>query len=141
MKNNIIIKKINIVLSVLFLYSCIDQMQDAGDAKKVTPVRGTVTIQVNTGFVTKAGDPGFPTEGLRAVFNNFSENFTKEGIVDERGIVSIDSLIPGIYSVNVSGKVDYNGQDYYLNGAVSNVSIFEDITEEDAIENNKKVIQ
>jgi len=30
MKNNIIIKKINIVLSVLFLYSCIDQMQDAG---------------------------------------------------------------------------------------------------------------
>ena len=139
MKNNIIIKKINIVLSVLFLYSCIDQMQDAGDAKKVTPVRGTVTIQVNTGFVTKAGDPGFPTEGLRAVFNNFSENFTKEGIVDERGIVSIDSLIPGIYSVNVSGKVDYNGQDYYLNGAVSNVSIFEDITEEDAIENNKKV--
>ena len=33
MKNNIIIKKINIVLSVLFLYSCIDQMQDAGDAK------------------------------------------------------------------------------------------------------------
>ena len=69
MKNNIIIKKINIVLSVLFLYSCIDQMQDAGDAKKVTPVRGTVTIQVNTGFVTKAGDPGFPTEGLRAVFN------------------------------------------------------------------------
>ena len=58
MKNNIIIKKINIVLSVLFLYSCIDQMQDAGDAKKVTPVRGTVTIQVNTGFVTKAGDPG-----------------------------------------------------------------------------------
>ena len=66
MKNNIIIKKINIVLSVLFLYSCIDQMQDAGDAKKVTPVRGTVTIQVNTGFVTKAGDPGFPTEGLRA---------------------------------------------------------------------------
>ena len=138
MKNNII-KKINIVLSVLFLYSCIDQMQDAGDAKKVTPVRGTVTIQVNTGFVTKAGDPGFPTEGLRAVFNNFSENFTKEGIVDERGIVSIDSLIPGIYSVNVSGKVDYNGQDYYLNGAVSNVSIFEDITEEDAIENNKKV--
>ena len=51
MKNNII-KKINIVLSVLFLYSCIDQMQDAGDAKKVTPVRGTVTIQVNTGFVT-----------------------------------------------------------------------------------------
>ena len=105
MKNNIIIKKINIVLSVLFLYSCIDQMQDAGDAKKVTPVRGTVTIQVNTGFVTKAGDPGFPTEGLRAVFNNFSENFTKEGIVDQRGIVSIDSLIPGIYSVNVSGKV------------------------------------
>ena len=47
--------------------------------------------------------------------------------------------MPGIYSVNVSGKVDYNGQDYYLNGAVSNVSIFEDITEEDAIENNKKV--
>ena len=72
MKNNIIIKKINIVLSVLFLYSCIDQMQDAGDAKKVTPVRGTVTIQVNTGFVTKAGDPGFPTEGLRAVFNNLA---------------------------------------------------------------------
>ena len=40
MKNNIIIKKINIVLSVLFLYSCIDQMQDAGDAKKVTSGTG-----------------------------------------------------------------------------------------------------
>ena len=45
MKNNIIIKKINIVLSVLFLYSCIDQMQDAGDAKKVTPVRGQLPFR------------------------------------------------------------------------------------------------
>lgn len=132
-------KGIGLGLSVLLLTACIDQMHDAADAEKVVPVQGTVKIRVNTGFVTKAGNTDFPVAGLQAVFNNFSENFLKEGMVGEDGIVSVEGLIPGIYSVSISGTVDFEGQNYYLNGSVPRMSLFEDITKEDALNNKENV--
>ncbi len=138
MKKNII-KNIGLLGLLLSFFACTDEMQNVKDAHKVEYVKGSVAIKVNTGFVTKSDDSHFPTAGLKAVFRNFAEEFSREGIVDERGIVTIDSLIPGIYSINIAGKVNDKGQEYYLNGAANNIFFCEDITEEDAIAGDEKV--
>lgn len=63
------------------------------------------------------------TEGLKVVFENFTEGFRKEDALGA-DVTAVDGLIPGLYSINVSGRVeDANGDVYYLNGAKINFPV------------------
>lgn len=63
------------------------------------------------------------TEGLKVVFENFTEGFRKEDALGA-DVTAVDGLIPGLYSINVSGRVeDANGDVFYLNGAKINFPV------------------
>lgn len=99
------------------MYSC-DSFKDAFDAKNVTPL----SVKVKTQILVEGIES---TEGLKIKFDNYNEDIhiTKELVGND---ISIDGIIPGIYSVNITGKVTNTlGDEYYLNGSVINKALYE----------------
>lgn len=114
------ITKLNIIISFCIcwlMYSC-DSFKDAFDAKNVTPL----SVKVKTQILVEGIES---TEGLKIKFDNYNEDIhiTKELVGND---ISIDGIIPGIYSVNITGKVTNTlGDEYYLNGSVINKALYE----------------
>lgn len=79
------------------------------DTEKVEPLQAEIRIEIEL--------EGFDSpEGLSIVLMNYLENIRVEKEFSGLSVV-IDSLIPGIYTLTVSGKTyDNQGQLYYLNG-------------------------
>lgn len=103
-----------IIALALASTSC-KKLDSAMDAERVSPY----TVRVNA--ISKIA--GINTEGLKVVFENFAEGFKTETTL-RAGLTEIDSLIPGMYSINISGRAkDPNGEEYYLNGAKVNYPI------------------
>lgn len=65
------------------------------------------------------------TEGLKVVFENFTEGFRLEYILKD-GVNKIEKLIPGTYSINITGVTKYNNKQYYLIGSKINHVIVKD---------------
>src|SRR5690606_20423696 len=62
------------------------------------------------------------TEGLRLVLQNFPEGIRIERTM-EAGANYIDNIVPGVYSVTVSGTVESDRGNFFLNGSANNVMI------------------
>lgn len=65
------------------------------------------------------------TEGLKIVLENFSEGYRIEHTMTE-GVNRIEKLIPGTYSINITGNVEQDGKTYYLNGSKVNYLVVKD---------------
>lgn len=65
------------------------------------------------------------TEGLQVVFENFTEGYHLEKTL-QNGVNKIDGLVPGTYSINVTGNITINNTTYYLNGSKINHVIVKD---------------
>lgn len=104
------------IIAIAVVFSACKKFDNALDTEKVKPY----SVTVNAKSVV-ADIPG--TEGLKITFENFAEGFRLERTLGNSATV-IDSLIPGMYSINVSGRVqNANGEVYYLNGAKVNYPI------------------
>lgn len=114
--------------------SC-EMMEEAGDAKKVEPITVSYKVNAVTGFVDANGngapDPSFPTEGLQVNFVNYNEGSVFESVADAEGIATT-TLPPGVYTINVFGSVENEGETYYLNGAQTNIPLIKNISREEA---------
>ncbi|MBV7533077.1 DUF4876 domain-containing protein [Chitinophaga sp. sic0106] len=98
------------------LFAGCKKVLDAAD----TEIIGTYTVKVKATSTT----PGITdTEGLKVTFENFAEGTKVEDTLGA-DVTAVGGLIPGLYSINVSGRVlDANGDVYYLNGAKINYPI------------------
>lgn len=99
------------------LFGACEKFDNAADAGKIGNYTVKVTAPSEVGTITS-------TEGLKIVFENFAE-----GIRIERRLTgnasTIDGLLPGIYSINISGRVeDSAGEVFYLSGSKINYAIF-----------------
>ena len=65
-------------------------------------------------------------------FVNYDENLVVEAVTNEKGIAIGKQLIPGNYTVSVSGGVENEGTTYYLNGSVQNTALTQTVTDEEA---------
>lgn len=65
------------------------------------------------------------TDGLKVVFENFTEGYKVEQILTS-GTNKIEKLIPGTYSINITGNTEYNNKKYYLSGSKINHIIIKD---------------
>lgn len=113
-------KHLNISVAVALLATVVlggcQKINDGLDAEKVGEY--TVNIKAKSSIAGVSS-----TEGLRVVFENFNEGFRKEDELDA-GVTAVSGLIPGLYSINVSGRVEVAGGDvYYLNGAKINFPV------------------
>ena len=127
-----------------FISSCIGMMQDAQDVPIIGKVSVSYKVNAATGFIPKGGeitpDPNFSTSGIPVEFKELNSGAVTVGTTDEDGIVTVD-LIPGDYSIMVSGTTENDGVNYFLNGTVPSISLVKEITKEEAKKNPGMVIR
>lgn len=104
-------------LAVTPLVGC-DTFSELSDAKEVAPISVNVGLDI-------AVDNLAAVKGLTIKFDNYDEalHYSKE-INGET--VSMDGILPGIYTVSVSGTaLDGENNEYYVNGNAVNAALFE----------------
>lgn len=114
-------KKLYIItLSILFLgcfLSC-NSFKDAFDAENVKPL--SVSINAN---IDVEGISSF--DGLKISFDNYDEDVHETRILTGSQI-NIDGILPGIYSITISGKAKNTlDVEYYLSGSAINQALYE----------------
>lgn len=103
--------KAGVLLSVITLLSC-EKINTAIETDNIE------YIQVELEALPMLTDIK-STAGLKVVLENYTEKYRIERELNE-GTTKIDSIIPGRYSITVSGELD-SGQDrFFLNGSVAN---------------------
>jgi len=65
------------------------------------------------------------TEGLKIVLENFTEGYRIEQEMTD-GVNRIEKLIPGTYSINITGNVEQDGKTFYLIGSKVNYLVVKD---------------
>ncbi|WP_293933605.1 DUF4876 domain-containing protein [Sphingobacterium sp. UBA6645] len=65
------------------------------------------------------------TEGLKIVLENFTEGYRIEQEMTN-GVNRIEKLIPGTYSINITGNVEQEGKTFYLIGSKVNYLVVKD---------------
>lgn len=104
------------LVPALVLVSC-EQFREANEADKAAPVSVTLNLKLASEDMTLGS-------GLIAKFDNYSEALHLEK--EFKGeTVRMDHIIPGIYTISVSGSAtDREGSEYYLNGNLVNKALF-----------------
>lgn len=115
MKQYINMLRMNLLLVILlFCFSCkkINQAQEVNDIAYVSINLEAHPVSENVQSVA----------GLQVVLEDFSSGERSEFILEE-GVTRIDSIIPGMYSINISGRIESGQETYYLNGSKVNYLI------------------
>lgn len=113
-------KKILLFLvSAVVALSC-EQFEDVKDVQRVD------NISVGIEITLKKDDNVPAPSSYKVKFNNYAENIEVIKTVEAGGVITIDDVLPGIYTVSVSGESEANGFTYVFNGNLSNINILED---------------
>ncbi|MGE0077866.1 MAG: DUF4876 domain-containing protein [Bacteroidales bacterium] len=100
-----------------------DQFNDIGKPSKIENIAATVRVDVTI-------PEGVPSpENYQVKLTNFSEKYeiVKSAGVD--GVVTVEDIIPGIYTITVSSEVVNSGFTYNFNGSLSNEMVVKDGSE------------
>ena len=112
-------KKYQLIISTCLILSACDSFNDLEGVKEIAPISVDVALDFNTDQVTEI-------KGLTIKFDNYDEDLHYEKAVSGHQ-VEMNDILPGIYTVNVSGTgIDADGNEYYLNGSVVNQAIFQE---------------
>ena len=112
-------KKYLLIISACLILSACDSFNDLEGVKEIAPISVDVALDFNTDQVTEI-------KGLTIKFDNYDEDLHYEKPVSGHQ-VEMNDILPGIYTVNVSGTgIDADGNEYYLNGSVVNQAIFQE---------------
>ncbi len=96
------------------------------DVSIVTPIKATIQISIDP---SSNDAPALQQYEVR--LENYTENYKIKTIMDNSGVVTVNNIIPGVYSVFVSGESSENGFTYVYNGNVINKRIVSDGTQID----------
>lgn len=110
----------SIFLASMALMSC-EQFNEIGDTKDVSGIN----VHLNLGVAQAGVTPG---DEMTVSLNNYSEGIhVKETF--SGGTCTITDLIPGVYTVSVSGAAyDGEGSEYILNGNLLNTALLDENT-------------
>ena len=112
-------KKYLLIISTCLTLSACNSFNDFEGVKEIAPISVDVALDFKTEQVTEIKD-------LTVKFDNYDEDLHYEKPVSGHQ-VEMNDILPGIYTVNVSGTgIDADGNEYYLNGSVVNHAIFQE---------------
>lgn len=111
------------VVTTFFLYTSCDQFKEANSAAEVQSLVTVVKVNLNIGNA-----PSPTSFDVKLV--NYAENYVIKGKMDASGKISVENIIPGIYTVTVSSELNANGFTYNYSGNAVNI---------DLVTNNKEV--
>ena len=104
------------VLSLLTT-SCTN-FSEASDAEKAEPLNIGVSMTINVPNLKSVKD-------LKVKLDDLKDDYHYVLPVNEAGDVTISNVIPGIYTISVSGNAyDQNDEEYYINGSVVNKALY-----------------
>lgn len=108
--------KILIAFAFILIFHGCKKINNAMDADPAV----LFTVSVNSpSLVAGITD----TEGLKITFENFNEGFKLQRTLSS-GVNKIEGLLPGIYSINITGRADNDkGETYFLSGSKINYAI------------------
>jgi hypothetical protein len=113
-------KKIFMFMAAVAMLCGCEQFEEIKDVQAVENISFGVEI-------TLAKDANVPApETYKVKLNNYAENIEIIKDVAAGNTIRIDDVIPGIYTVAISGESQANGFTYIFNGNLSNVNIIED---------------
>lgn len=96
-----------------------DEYRDMFDAENITPITVNVSMDIDIDDLAEIKE-------LKLKLDNYEEGVHYEKKFNGQN-VSISGVIPGMYSVVVSGEaVDNDENEYYVNGSIINKGLFED---------------
>ncbi len=128
------------LVAIFISSSCIDMMKEVRDVERVAPITVSYKVCAATGFIPKGGaitpDPNFSTEGVDVTFTNTKTGQVFRAKTGSNSIATLD-IEPGVYSIGVTGTATHAGYNYFINGNVPSISIFENITPERAESDTK----
>ncbi len=112
-------KYILLVAASIFLFSC-SEMDEAKDVEKIQTLKTTISVNVKL----PDGVPA-PTSYTYKL-NNFTDKIEIVKTGDGSGTITLDDVIPGIYTINVSSEVATADFTYNFNGNVTNTQLLAD---------------
>jgi len=103
----------------LALTGC-DAYKDLKDAENITPISVHVSLDFNIENLAEVKD-------LKLKFDNYDEDLHYEKTVNDNEVkVDVNDIMPGIYTVNVSGTAfDNENNEYLVNGSAVNQPVFQ----------------
>ncbi|MBQ8502085.1 MAG: DUF4876 domain-containing protein [Bacteroides sp.] len=109
------------LLTVALLTASCSSFDDLKGVEEIAPISVNVALDFKIDGVTEFKE-------LKIKFDNYEEDlhYTKDVVGDK---VEMNDIVPGLYSVNVSGTgVDAEDNEYFVNGSIQNKGIFNDGT-------------
>lgn len=101
----------------LMTASCTN-FSEASDAEKAEPLNIGVSMTINVPNLKSVKD-------LKVKLDDLKDDYHYVLPVSEAGDVTISNVIPGIYTISVSGNAyDQNDEEYYINGSVVNKALY-----------------
>ncbi len=105
------------LLATAFTLTACNQFNEANDAEKVEALAVTVNLDIQV-------DNLMETKDLLLKLDNYDDGLHYEKKFDGRD-VSLDGVVPGIYTVAVSGTaLDTEGSEYFINGNYVNKPLY-----------------
>lgn len=103
--------------TLMYLSGC-QGFSEASSTEDIQPLTVSVNMDINVENLDSVKD-------LKIKLNNYSTGVQYERQLTEVGTVSVDNIIPGIYTISISGNAyDTNGNEYYVNGNLVNKAIY-----------------
>ena len=110
-------KKYLLMISTLLALTSCEAFSDMEGVQEITPISVKVALDFHIDNLAELKD-------LKLKFDNYDENLHYEKAVSGNQI-EMGDLLPGIYTVNVSGTaLDHAGTEYFVNGSVVNHPLF-----------------
>lgn len=100
---------------LLFAVSC-EQFQNVSGVKEVEALSATIGVTLDL------GDLPLP-DSLNVRLVNFAERYELTATMSPEGNVTVDGVLPGVYTITVSGEENADGFTYIYSGNVVNVDI------------------
>lgn len=114
-------KKYLLILTTCLALTGCEAFNDLDGAQEIAPISVDVDLDFSIGNLAELKD-------LKLKFDNYDEDLHYEKSI-EGNQIEMSGILPGIYTINVSGTaLDNEGNEYFVNGSMVNKAIFEEGT-------------
>ena len=113
-------KKIFMFMAAVMAFCACEQFNEIKDVQSI----GNISFGVEINLKKDANVPA--PASYKVKLNNYAENIEMVKEVAAGDVIKIDDIIPGVYTVAISGESQANGFTYMFNGNLSNINVIDD---------------
>ena len=113
-------KKIFMFIAAALAFAACEQFDEIKDVQTI----GNISFGVEISLQKDANVPA--PASYKVKLNNYAENIEIVKEISAGDVINVEDVIPGVYTVSISGESTVNGFTYMFNGNLSNEVVVED---------------